>query len=92
MEYFTTYHFISKYGWDSFVKFCELMNSGASLAEMSTAIGLSTAQLSRYRSQLFNCKYIPKDGTRRAMDEFAERDRLRMESKQKFALRLLGQQ
>ena len=90
MEYFTAYHFIQKYGWDSFTKFCEMMNSGSSLAEMSAAIGLSMAQLSRYRSTLFDVRYIPKFGTQKAMQEFADRDRLRSERKEEFTLRLLG--
>lgn len=89
MEYFSTHHFITKHGWDTFVKFCEMINSDASLADMSAVIGLSAAQLSRYRSALFECRYIPKMGTQKAMDEFAWRDQLRMESKQKFALRLM---
>lgn len=90
MEYFTAYHFISRYGWDTFVKFCDMMNSGCSLAEMSSIIGLSMAQLSRYRSTLFDVRYIPKTGTQKAMEEFAHRDQMRLENKQAFTLRLLG--
>lgn len=91
MEYFTAYHFIHKHGWDAFQKFVELMNSGASLAEMSAAIGLSMAQLSRYRSTLFEVRYVPKLGTQKAIEEFADRDQMRAENKRSVILKFAGQ-
>lgn len=87
-EYFTCANFIAKYGWEKLTKFTEMMNQGASLKEMSSEIGLSMSQLSRYRDTMFQVRYVPKLGTKRYMEEWADRDQLRLESKSSFILKI----
>ena len=91
MDYFTTHTFISRHGWQTFELFCQMINSGATLKEISSAINLSASQICRYREILFYLKYIPKIGTKRYIEEYAEKDLMRGKNKETFILKLVNQ-
>ena len=84
MAFWATAHFLAKYGWGSFVTLYEMINDGKQLKEIATVIGLSEAQICRYRKTLFDTKYVPKTGTEHALKEFADKDRLNYDHKRKF--------
>ena len=89
MEFFTTINFVRKYGFEKFKLFSEMMNSGASLKDMSDAIGLSMSQLSRYRDAMFEVRYVPKRGTQKAIEECASLDEMRADAKRSTILQFV---
>jgi len=89
MEYFTAHTFVQRHGWSKLVTFITMLNDGHTLKEISDVIGLSMSQISRYSDTLLQCRYIPKHGTKRYMEEYAEKDHLRGEQKESFILKLV---
>lgn len=88
-EYFTTHTFVQRHGWTALVTLITMLNDGKTLREISPVIGLSMSQLSRYADTLLWVKYVPKIGTKKYMEEFAEKDHMKAEQKERVILKLV---